>query len=66
MGENYVYIILDAYMVLGLLCGGKSQIWWNFFENAFYYSSPISDPFGNLKYVPKDSGTRISYGIKKF
>jgi hypothetical protein len=43
-------------MVLVLLHGGT--IWWNFFENA------LSDPFENLKYAPKNSGTRTSYGIK--
>jgi hypothetical protein len=52
-------------MVLGLLRGGKSPIWWNFFENAFYYCSALSDLFVNLKYAPKNSGTRVSYGITK-
>jgi hypothetical protein len=50
-------------MVLGLL-RGKSPIWWTFKKNAFYYFSALSDPFGNLKYAPKISGTRVSYGIK--
>ena len=52
-------------MVLGLLRGGKSPIWWKLFENAFYYCSALSDLFGNLKYAPKNSGMRVSYGIKK-
>jgi hypothetical protein len=53
-------------MVLGLLRGGKSPIWWTFSENAFYYCLALSDPFGTLKYAPKNSGTRTaSYGIKK-
>jgi hypothetical protein len=51
--------------ITGLLRGGKSPIWWNFFENDFDYCSAISDSFGNLKYVAKNSGTCVSYGIKK-
>jgi hypothetical protein len=47
---NYSNVIIPEkhylHMVLGLLCGGKSPIWWNYFENDFYY---CSDPFGNLK-----------------
>ena len=52
-------------MVLGLLRGNKSPIWWNFFENVFYYCSALSDLFGNLKYAPTNSGIRVSYGIKQ-
>jgi hypothetical protein len=35
----------------------------NCFENAFYYCSALSDPFGNMKYAPKNS--KKSYGLKK-
>jgi hypothetical protein len=42
------------HMVLGLLRGGKSPIWWKYFEKAFYYCSALSDSFGNLKYAPKN------------
>ena len=53
----------ELHMVLRLLRGGKSPIWWTFYENAFYYCSALSDPFGNLKYAPTKSGTHTSNGI---
>jgi hypothetical protein len=40
--------------------------WWqksnlvDIFENAFYYCSALSDPFVNLKYAAKNSGTCTS------
>jgi hypothetical protein len=51
--------------------GAGAVAWWqksnlvDIFENSCYYCSALSDPFGNLKYAPKNSGTRTFYGIKK-